>query len=73
LGRVTVTACVPNPNLQPRSILLVLAEALGLPATDQHQIMRAIRRATHRLSIARGTREFPFTSSAVCAIHRAMG
>ena len=48
LGEGWVTAYVPNPNLDPRSLLLVLAEELGLsiePATEQYQIMRAITRA----------------------------
>ncbi|HYR34085.1 MAG TPA: AAA family ATPase [Burkholderiales bacterium] len=48
LGDGWVTAYVPNPNLDPRSILLVVAEELGLtiePATEQYQIMRAITRA----------------------------
>ena len=47
LGEGWVTAYVPNPNLDPRSVLLVLAEELGLvidPATEQYQIMRAITR-----------------------------
>jgi len=48
LGEGWVTAYVPNPNLDPRAVLLVLAEELGLviePATEQYQIMRAITRA----------------------------
>jgi MSHA biogenesis protein MshM len=48
LGEGWVTAYVPNPNLDPRSVLLVLAEELGLviePSTEQYQIMRAITRA----------------------------
>ena len=48
LGEGWVTAYVPNPNLDPRSVLLVLAEELGLviePTTEQYQIMRAITRA----------------------------
>jgi len=48
LGDGWVTAYVPNPNLDPRSVLLVLAEELGLsvePSTEQYQIMRAITRA----------------------------
>ncbi len=48
LGERWVSAYVPNPNLDPRSVLLVLAEELGLtvePAMEQYQIMRAITRA----------------------------
>ena len=48
LGEGWVSAYVPNPNLDPRSVLLVLAEELDLsiePATEQYQIMRAITRA----------------------------
>ena len=48
LGESWVSAYVPNPNLDPRSVLLVLAEELGVTveaATEQYQIMRAITRA----------------------------
>ena len=48
LGEGWVTAYVPNPNLDPRSLLLVLAEELSIgaePSTEQYQIMRAITRA----------------------------
>lgn len=48
LGEGWVTAYVPNPNLDPRSVLLVVAEELGLvveASTEQYQIMRAITRA----------------------------
>jgi type II secretory pathway predicted ATPase ExeA len=48
LGEGWVSAYVPNPNLDPRSVLLLLAEELGLtiePATEQYQIMRALTRA----------------------------
>ena len=42
-----VSAYVPNPNLEPRALLLALAEELGAgvnPQFDQHHVLRAITR-----------------------------
>ena len=47
LGENWVSAYVPNPNLDPRSVLIVLAEELGMPVeagTDEYQLMRRISR-----------------------------
>lgn len=40
-----VTAYIPNPLLEPRSLMMALAEELGCPQermTDQHQLLKAI-------------------------------
>lgn len=45
LDKSFVTAYIPNPFLEPRSLMLALAEELEIPVekdTDQHQILRAI-------------------------------
>lgn len=56
-GRDWVTAYVPNPNLEPRTLLLSLADELGVklePGSDQHLLMRALNRRL--LDIARSGR-----------------
>ncbi len=48
LGEGWVSAYLPNPNLDPRTLLLVLAEELGIlveHGVEQYQIMRGITRA----------------------------
>jgi MSHA biogenesis protein MshM len=48
LGQNHVSAYIPNPYLEPRTLLFALAEELGvaLPrATDQHQLMKELTRA----------------------------
>jgi len=48
LGAGWVSAYVPNPNLDPRTLLMVLAEELGMlvePDAEQYQLMRGISRA----------------------------
>jgi MSHA biogenesis protein MshM len=43
-----VSAYIPNPNLEPRTLLLALAEELDAsidPGADQHRLLRAINRA----------------------------
>ncbi|MEO1767308.1 ExeA family protein [Thiobacter aerophilum] len=50
-----VSAYLPNPYLEPRTLLFALAEELGLPLpqqADQHQALKAITRAL--LDYARG-------------------
>lgn len=45
LGDDFVTAYVPNPFLEPRTLLLVLADDLGIPQekeSEQHEILKAI-------------------------------
>lgn len=45
LGKEFVTAYIPNPALEPRTLMLALADELecGLPRdTDQHQLIKAI-------------------------------
>ncbi|MBV8030367.1 MAG: AAA family ATPase [Betaproteobacteria bacterium] len=42
-----VTGYVPNPNLEPRTLLLALSEELGVPVSagaDQHQLLKGIGR-----------------------------
>jgi len=42
------SAYLPNPNLEPRALVLALAEELGVnaePGADQHHLMRGIARA----------------------------
>jgi MSHA biogenesis protein MshM len=42
------SAYIPNPNLEPRTLLLALAEELDAnidPGADQHRLLRAINRA----------------------------
>ncbi len=48
LDRGFVSAYLPNPYLEPRTLLLALAEELGLdlpPDCDQHQALKALTRA----------------------------
>ena len=43
-----VTAYIPNPNLEPRTLLLALAEELGVPVEtgiDQHRLMKTLNLA----------------------------
>lgn len=54
LGGDFVTAYVPNPLLEPRTLLLVLADDLGIPQeknSEQHEVLRAIN--LHLLHLAR--------------------
>ncbi|GGI53085.1 ExeA family protein [Oxalicibacterium solurbis] len=49
-----VTAYIPNPYLEPRSLMLALADELGLALAkdvDQHQLLKAINH--HLLKLAR--------------------
>jgi len=49
LGEEFVTAYIPNPYLEPRTLMLALADELGVPLekdVDQHQLLKSI---THRL------------------------
>jgi MSHA biogenesis protein MshM len=49
LGPEFVTAYIPNPFLEPRTLMLALADELEIgydPAVDQHQLLKTI---THRL------------------------
>lgn len=42
-----ISAYVPNPSFEPRTLYLALAEELGIPASpalDQHQLIKAITR-----------------------------
>jgi len=51
LGEDFVTAYIPNPYLEPRSLMLALAEELGIALdqdVDQHQILKAL---TQRLLV----------------------
>jgi MSHA biogenesis protein MshM len=48
LGDRFVSAYVPNPYLEPRSLMLALAEELGIELpreADQHQLLKALQRA----------------------------
>lgn len=48
IGEGFVTAYIPNPNLEPRTLLLALAEELGLdldPATDQYHLVKGLNQA----------------------------
>jgi MSHA biogenesis protein MshM len=48
IGEGFVTAYIPNPNLEPRTLLLALAEELGVgldPATDQYHLMKGLNQA----------------------------
>jgi MSHA biogenesis protein MshM len=48
LDATWVSAYVPNPSFEPRTLYLALAEELGIPvgaALDQHQLIKAITRA----------------------------
>ena len=52
-----VTAYIPNPYLEPRSLMLALADELGLALAkdvDQHQLLKAINH--HLLTLARDGR-----------------
>ncbi|HEX2566492.1 MAG TPA: AAA family ATPase [Burkholderiales bacterium] len=43
-----LTAYIPNPHMEPRALLLALAEELGVPVdsgVDQHHLMRGITKA----------------------------
>lgn len=54
LGDDFVTAYVPNPLLEPRTLLLVLADDLGIPQeknSEQHEVLRAIN--LHLLHLAK--------------------
>src|ERR1700712_4126137 len=49
LGGDFVTAYIPNPYLEPRALMLALADELEIPLerdVDQHRMLKAI---THRL------------------------
>lgn len=49
LGEGFVTAYIPNPYLEPRTLMLALADELEIPLekdVDQHQLLKSI---THRL------------------------
>jgi MSHA biogenesis protein MshM len=51
-----VSAYIPNPNLEPRSLLLAIAEELGLnadPGAEQHRLLKAVTRALLDLARAR--------------------
>jgi MSHA biogenesis protein MshM len=51
LGAGFVTAYIPNPFLEPRTLMLALADELGVPQekdVDQHRLLRAIN---HRLLV----------------------
>jgi MSHA biogenesis protein MshM len=48
IGEGFVTAYIPNPNLEPRTLLLALAEELGValdPATDQYHLVKGLNQA----------------------------
>jgi len=48
VGAGVVTAYIPNPNLEPRTLLLALAEELGVavdPAADQYHLLKGLNRA----------------------------
>lgn len=54
LGDDFVTAYVPNPLLEPRTLLLVLADDLGIPQeknSEQHEVLKAIN--LHLLHLAK--------------------
>ena len=45
LGDRFVTAYIPNPYLEPRALLMALADELGIgakPSADQHQLLKAL-------------------------------
>ena len=45
LGNACVSAYIPNPYLEPRSLLLALADELGIPLkkdADQHQLLKSL-------------------------------
>jgi len=47
LNNVWVTAYLPNPNVEPRTLLLALAEELSVPVdlgVDQHHLLKGITR-----------------------------
>jgi MSHA biogenesis protein MshM len=55
--RAWASAYIPNPNLEPRTLMLALAEELHAsvdPGADQHRVVRAINRAL--LDLARNRR-----------------
>jgi MSHA biogenesis protein MshM len=48
VGASFVTAYIPNPNLEPRTLLLALAEELGVdvdPAVDQYHLLKGLNQA----------------------------
>lgn len=54
LGEDFVSAYIPNPFLEPRTLLLVLADDLGIPQekdTEQHEVLKAIN--LHLLNLAK--------------------
>ncbi len=54
LGSDFVTAYIPNPFLEPRTLLLVLADDLGIPQEkecEQHQVLKAVN--LHLLELAK--------------------
>lgn len=56
LGADWVTAYIPNPLLDPRGLLVALAEELGAPAgreSDQHHLLKSIGRTLLDLARAR--------------------
>jgi len=55
LGAEFVTAYIPNPYLEPRSLMLALADELGLELqrdADQHQVLKAITQRLLELAAA---------------------
>lgn len=54
LGEEFVTAYIPNPYLEPRTLMLALADELSIPLekdVDQHHLLKSI---THRLIVLAG-------------------
>ncbi|WP_229827035.1 ExeA family protein [Undibacterium macrobrachii] len=54
LGDDFVSAYIPNPFLEPRTLLLVLADDLGIPQekdSEQHEVLKAIN--LHLLNLAK--------------------
>lgn len=54
LGEDFVTAYIPNPFLEPRTLMLALAEELGIKLekdVDQHQLLKAITRRLLDLAV----------------------
>lgn len=54
LDQTFVTAYIPNPQLEPHSLMLALADELEIPSKDdidQHQLLKAIN---HRLLVLAG-------------------
>jgi MSHA biogenesis protein MshM len=48
LGDTAVSAYIPNPNLEPRTLLMALAEELGVrldPGMDQHHLIKGLNLA----------------------------